>query len=147
MQSSLYLNTRRSLPLSNDRTSSSWRQSIFIKSFILLVLDYLLSFQIQNLQKSINSLQEKMRPIEDYFSAPLNLIFLSSAPISIDKIDPLELPNLPLALDMYILKDQTLVLTSTWVEDITITLDFQHCKTKLHERFSQQISLYQQPFY
>ena len=87
-----------------------------------------------------------MRPIEDYFSAPLNLIFLSSAPISIDKIDPLELPNLPLALDMYILKDQSLVLTSTWVEDITITLDFQICKTKLHERFSQHISISQQPF-
>ena len=87
-----------------------------------------------------------MRPIEDYFSAPLNLIFLSSAPISLNKIDPLELPDFPLALDMYILKDQTLVLTSTWVEDITITLDFQHCKTKLNERFSQQISLSQQPF-
>ena len=87
-----------------------------------------------------------MRPIEEYFSAPLNLIFLSSAPISIDKLDPLELPNLPLALDMYILKDQSLVLTSTWVEDITITLDFQICKTKLHERFSQHISISKQPF-
>merc|ERR1712215_224293 len=60
--------------------------------------------------------------------------------------DPLELPNLPLALDMYILKDQTLVLTSTWVEDITITLDFQICKTKLHERFFQHIYISQQPF-
>ena len=87
-----------------------------------------------------------MRPIEEYFSAPLNLIFLSSAPISIDKLDPLELPNLPLALDMYILKDQSLVLTSTWVEDITITLDFKICKTKLHERFSQHISISKQPF-
>ena len=47
---------------------------------------------------------------------------------------------------MYILKDQSLVLTSTWIEDITVTLDFQHCKTKLNERFSQQISLSQQPF-
>ena len=47
---------------------------------------------------------------------------------------------------MYILKDQSLVLTSTWVEDITITLDFQICKTKLHERFSQHISISQQPF-
>ena len=67
-------------------------------------------------------------------------------PISLNKIDPLKLPDFPLALDMYILKDQTLVLTSTWVADITVTLDFQHCKTKINERFSQQISLSQQPF-
>ena len=71
-----------------------------------------------------------MQPIEEYFSSPLNLIFLASAPISIDKLDPLKLPNLPLSLDIYILKDQSLVLTSTWVEDILITLDFNICQTK-----------------
>ena len=87
-----------------------------------------------------------MQPIEEYLSSPLNLIFLASAPISIDKLDPLQLPNLPLSLDMYILKDQSLVLTSTWVEDITITLNFKICKTKLHERFSQHVSISKQPF-
>ena len=83
-----------------------------------------MSFQIENLQHSINSLQEEIRPIGDYFSAPLNLIFLLSAPVSLNKIDPLKLPDFPIALDMYILKDQTLVLTSTFVADITVTLDF-----------------------
>ena len=47
---------------------------------------------------------------------------------------------------MYILKDQSLVLTSTWVEDILITLDFNVCQTKIQERFSQKISVIQQPF-
>ena len=103
-----------------------------------------MSFQIENLQHSINSLQEEIRPIGDYFSAPL--IFFSSTPVSLNKIDPLKLPDFPIALDMYILKDQTLLLTSAWVTDITVTLDFQHCKTKINERFSQQISLSQQPF-
>ena len=87
-----------------------------------------------------------MQPIEEYFSSPLNLIFLASAPISIDKLDPLQLPNLPLSLDMYILKDQSLVLTSTWVEDIIITLDFNICKTKLYERFSQHVFINKQPY-
>ena len=111
------------------------------KFLFFLVLDYVLSFQIENLQHSIHSLQEEIRPIGDYFSAPLKLIFLSSASVSLNKIEPLKLPDFPISLDMYILKDQTLVLTSTWVTDITVTLDFQHCKTKINERFSQQITL------
>ena len=91
-----------------------------------------MSFQIDNLQHSIHSLQEEIRPIGDYFSAPLKLIFLSSALASLNKIDPLKLPYFPIALDMYILKDQALILTSTWIADITVTLDFQHCKTKIN---------------
>ena len=105
-----------------------------------------MSFQIQNLQTSIDSLQKKMQSKQEYYSSPLNLIFLASAPISINKLDPLKLTDLPLALDMYILKDQSLVLTSTWVEDILITLDFNVCQTKIEERFSQKISVIQQPF-
>merc|ERR1712215_199459 len=87
-----------------------------------------------------------MQSIEEYYSSPLNLIFLVSAPNSIDKLDPLKLPDLPLSLDVYILKDQSLVLTSTWVEDILITLDFNICQTKTQERFSPKISVIQQPF-
>ena len=63
-----------------------------------------------------------------------------------NEIDPLQLPDFPIALDMYILKDQTLVLTSTWVADITVTLDFQNCKTEIYERFSQTLTLSQKPF-
>ena len=97
-----------------------------------------MSFQIQNLQTSIDSLQEKMQPIEEYYSSPLNLICLASAPISIYKLDPLKLPNLPLSLDKYILKDQSLVLTSTWVEDILITLDFNICQTNFKKDFHKK---------
>ena len=39
---------------------------------------------------------------------------------------------------MYILKDQTLVLT--------VTLDFENCKTQIYERFSQTLTLSQKPF-
>ena len=47
---------------------------------------------------------------------------------------------------MYILKDQTLVLTTTWIPDITLTLDFENCKTQIYERFSQTLTLSQKPF-
>ena len=74
------------------------------------------------------------------------MIFLSSAPVSINDIDPLQLPEFPISLDMYILKDQTLVLTTTWIADITVTLDFENCKTQIYERFSQTLTLSQKPF-
>ena len=47
---------------------------------------------------------------------------------------------------MYILKDQTLVLTTTWITDITVTLDFENCKKQIFERFSQTLTLSQKPY-
>ena len=83
-----------------------------------------------NLHHSINPLKEEINKKEHYFSAPLNLIFLCSAPISINDIDPSQLPDIPTSLDMYVLKDQNIVLTTTWITDITITMDFANCKKR-----------------
>ena len=47
---------------------------------------------------------------------------------------------------MYVLKDQTLVLTTTWITDITVTLDFENCKKQIFERFSQTLILSQKPY-
>ena len=47
---------------------------------------------------------------------------------------------------MYVLKDQTIVLTTTWITDITITLDFENCKKQIFERFSQTLILSQKPY-
>ena len=80
-----------------------------------------------NLHYSINSLKEEINKNEHYFSAPLNIIFLCSAPISLNDIDPAKLPESPTALDMYVLKNQNIVLTTTWITDITITMDFANC--------------------
>ena len=99
-----------------------------------------------NLHHSINSLKEEIRKNENYFSTPLTLIFLSSAPISINDIDPSQLPEFPTSLDMYVLKDQTIVLTTTWITDITITMDFENCKKEIFERFSQTLILTQRPY-
>ena len=63
----------------------------------------LFSLQIENLQQSIHSLQEEISPKGGYFSAPLTLIFLSSAPVSLNEIDPLQLPDFPIALKIKLL--------------------------------------------
>ena len=37
-------------------------------------------------------------------------------------------------------------MTTTWIADITVTLDFENCKTQIFERFSQTLTLSQKPF-
>ena len=83
---------------------------------------------------------------DDHFGATLNIIFICSAPIPINDLDPANLPTNPTALDMYILKNQDIVLTSNWVVDQTITMDFPNCIQAINERFSQLLVLTKQPF-
>ena len=99
-----------------------------------------------NLCYSINSLKEEINKNEHYFSAPLNIIFLCSAPISLNDIDPSKLPESPTALDMYVLKNQNIVLTTTWITDLTITMNFANCKKEIFDRFSQTLILTQKPY-
>ena len=47
---------------------------------------------------------------------------------------------------MYILKNQDIVLTSTWVVDQTITMNFSNCIQAITDRFSQLLVLSKQPF-
>ena len=99
-----------------------------------------------NLRYSINSLKEKINKNEHFFSAPLNIIFICSAPISLNDIDPANLPTSPTALDMYVLKNQNIVLTTTWITDLTITMNFANCIKEINDRFSQSLVLTKKPY-
>ena len=99
-----------------------------------------------NLRYSINSLKEEIIKDEHYFSAPINIIFICSAPISLNDIDPANLPTNPTALDMYVLRNQNIVLTTTWMIDQTITMNFANCIKEINDRFSQSLVLKKKPY-
>ena len=61
------------------------------------------------------------------FYASFNIIFMCSAPLQIGDLNPSSLPIEPISLDMFILHDQDIVITSNWVIDQTITMDFPGC--------------------
>ena len=47
---------------------------------------------------------------------------------------------------MYILRNQDIVLTTTWVVDQTITMNFANCIKEITDRFSQSLVLTKQPY-
>ena len=71
---------------------------------------------------------------------------MCSAPLQINYLDPTNLPELPISLDVFILKNQDIVITSNWVIDQTITMDFPNCIQAINQRFSQLLVLVKQPF-
>ena len=81
------------------------------------------------------------------FCAKLNIIFMCSAPLRVGDLIPGNLPAENVSLDMYILRDQEIVITSNWVtSDETITMDFDGCVTAIIDRFSQTLTLIKQPY-
>ena len=65
---------------------------------------------------------------------------MCSAPLQINDLDPSSLPIMPIYLDMFILREQDIVITSNWVIDQT------GCIEAINQRFSQVLVLVKQPF-
>ena len=102
---------------------------------------------MDNLQTSITYLANEMIKNEDgKFCASLNIIFMCSAPLQIGDLTPGDLPVENVSLDMYILRDQEIVITSNWVTDETVTMDFPGCVRAIIDRFSQTLILVKQPY-
>merc|ERR1712215_92074 len=47
---------------------------------------------------------------------------------------------------MYILRNQDIVLTTTWMIDQTITMNFANCIKEINDRFSQTLILTKKPY-
>ena len=101
---------------------------------------------MDNLRYSITSLEDEIVKDDDHFGAPLNIIFICSAPIPINDLDPANLPTNPTALDMHVLRNQNIVLTTTWMIDQTITMNFANCIKEITDRFSQSLVLTKKPY-
>ena len=71
---------------------------------------------------------------------------MCSAPLQIGDLNPSNLPIDHISLDMFILHDQEIVITSNWVIDETITMDFPGCIQAINECFSQTLVLVKQPY-
>ena len=70
----------------------------------------------------------------------LNLIFITSSYKNIDDYPPLTLPDEPTALDLWILRDQSLVLTHNWdTKDELVTMIFKNFTAEMFVKFSQDI--------
>ena len=55
----------------------------------------------------------------------LNIIFMTSSAKNVDDLNPKDLPKFPSALDVWILRDQEILLTRHWdAEDQVINMDF-----------------------
>ena len=68
------------------------------------------------------------------------------APLQIKEFNYSSLPIEPISLDMFILRDQEIVITSNWVIDQTITMGFPGRIEAINQRFSQVLVLVKQPF-
>ena len=72
---------------------------------------------------------------------------MTSSAIRMDDLDPNNLPQIPTALDMWILRDQNLVLTVNWDKnDEIINMDFQGFEQQIQNTFSQTLSPQSRPY-
>ena len=72
---------------------------------------------------------------------------MTSAPMQVGDLKPERLPTQPMSLDMFILRDQNIVLTVNWVtSDQVVTMDFPSFITVLNDRFSQTLTPVQRPY-
>ena len=70
----------------------------------------------------------------------LNLIFITSSYKNIDDYQPLKLPAEPTALDSWILREQSLVLTHNWKrKDELVMLMFGNFTNEMFVKFSQSV--------
>ena len=67
--------------------------------------------------------------------------------MQVGDLKPESLPTQPTSLDMFILRDQNIVLTVNWVTtDQVVTMDFPSFIKALNDRFSQTLTPVQQPY-
>ena len=71
-----------------------------------------LILQIASLRLSIASLQGEMQTDDNGdISTRLDIVFMADAALDFGSLDPSNLPNRPISLNVYILKDQHIILT------------------------------------
>ena len=72
---------------------------------------------------------------------------MTSSAIKVDDLDPNNLPQIPTSLNMWILRDQNIILTMNWDKnDEVINMDFPGFKQVIQTTFSQTLSPQSRPF-
>ena len=77
----------------------------------------------------------------------LNIIFMTSSAQDLDQLNPKDLPKIPSAIDVWILRDQDILLISYWdAEDQVINMNFSGFQKQIKKVFSQTLMTKEQPF-
>ena len=72
---------------------------------------------------------------------------MTSAPMQVGDLNLESLPTQPMSLDMFILRDQNIVLTVNWVTtDQVVTMDIPSFVQALNDRFAQTLDPVQKPY-
>ena len=75
-----------------------------------------------------------------FFRTRLHIIFTTSSAKSVDELDPDNLPSIQTSLDVWILRDQSILLTTNWNhEDEIIYMEFAKFENMTRHQFKQPL--------
>ena len=98
--------------------------------------------QIQSLQESISQLRSELSvDVNGTISTRLDIIFITSAAKDFAGLDPTNLPETPTSLDIWILRDQSIILTKKM-----LNLQFTSFIARIKSTFGQSITVTSQPY-
>ena len=101
----------------------------------------------ESLQESINQLKEELSIDENgTIYTRLDIIFMSSAATDFAILDPTNLPKVPTSLDIWVLRDQSIILTKKMLSDKAMNLQFTSFVESIQTTFSQTITVQKQPY-
>ena len=103
--------------------------------------------QIESLQDSINQLREELSIDKNgTIFTRLDIIFMSGAAKAFSSLDPANLPTDPTSLDIWVLRDQNIILSKHMLSDQALNLQFASFIESILSTFSQTIKVQTQPF-
>ena len=103
--------------------------------------------QIDSLQESIMQLKDELHTDKNgTIYTRLDIIFMSSAATDFASLDPTNLPKIPTSLDIWVLRDQSIILTKKMLSDEAMNLQFESFIDSIKTTFGQTITVQKQPF-
>ena len=114
----------------------------------MINLHFNFSFQITNLKDSISSLQGELQQLDNgNYKTRLSLAFITASSFDFKNYQPNTLPLTSQAVDVWILRDQTSLLTqNSKIEDSMVNMFFPGFTATLRRTFGQTVIPTRQPF-
>ena len=103
---------------------------------------------MDNLKDSIGSLRKEIHLNENAkIMTRLDIAFMTSASFDFKQLQPSNLPVIPTSIDVWMLRDQDILLTKDWAsEDLIINMKFTGFKQTIASVFPQTIVPTVQPY-
>ena len=99
------------------------------------------------MQTSIIDLRKEIYQDDNYnFHAKVHIIFMTSSAHTFALLDPSNLPTESIAIDVWILRNQNVILTTKYQSDSGLNWQFSTFTQGLKSRFQQSITFSQQAY-